>query len=118
MSLAVIDIVIIILGIVLVIGLVWWVIYGVINAGRKKQSLPETVNENKITPASENIVDNDLDKKYCLNCGAEIDSNYTFCKNCGCKIEPKEMKAKYCPYCGAEINDDYIFCKYCGKKLV
>jgi membrane protease subunit (stomatin/prohibitin family) len=52
-------------------------------------------------------------KKFCSECGTEIDINAKFCPNCG--TQAKEEKV--CPKCGAQVKQGSKFCSQCGNKL-
>lgn len=56
----------------------------------------------------------DSERKYCTNCGAEIDINAEFCPKCG--VKANKMK-KFCENCGHAVTDEQDFCKNCGHKL-
>lgn len=52
---------------------------------------------------------------YCPNCDAWNNVNNKFCGNCGAKLgEPKN----YCPNCDRTFNGGENFCTECGTKLV
>lgn len=55
------------------------------------------------------------DKKYCPECGNEVQENTKFCSNCGHKMveESKEYK---CSKCGRVLKDNEKFCPDCGTK--
>lgn len=54
-------------------------------------------------------------KRYCWNCGAELDNNVQICGNCGVRIQPAGKK---CPYCGNDENEgNAVYCGKCGRKL-
>lgn len=54
---------------------------------------------------------NQPQKKFCPNCGAEINGNPKFCPECGQKMK------HVCPDCGTEVKASAKFCPECGKKL-
>ncbi|WP_413628121.1 zinc-ribbon domain-containing protein [Fructilactobacillus vespulae] len=56
----------------------------------------------------------DSERKYCTNCGAEIDINADFCPKCGVK---KNKIKKFCENCGHSVTEEQDFCKNCGHKL-
>ena len=54
-------------------------------------------------------------KKYCWNCGAELDNDARICSNCGIRIQSVRKK---CPYCGnAENEGNAVYCGNCGRKI-
>lgn len=54
-------------------------------------------------------------KKYCWNCGAELDNDARICSNCGVRIQSVRKK---CPYCGnAENEGNAVYCGNCGRKI-
>ena len=54
---------------------------------------------------------NQPQKKFCPNCGAEINGNPKFCPECGQKMK------HVCPDCGTEVKASAKFCPECGRKL-
>ncbi len=58
-----------------------------------------------------------MEKKICLSCGYENDSNKKFCVSCGKKLEEQEFEVKFCPECGEKLDEDSVFCAGCGKKV-
>ena len=60
---------------------------------------------------SQNQSQNQSQKKFCPNCGAEINGNPKFCPECGQKMK------HVCPDCGTEVKASAKFCPECGRKL-
>ena len=54
---------------------------------------------------------NQPQKKFCPNCGSEINGNPKFCPECGQKMK------HVCPDCGTEVKASAKFCPECGRKL-
>lgn len=54
---------------------------------------------------------NQPQKKFCPNCGAEINGNPKFCPECGQKMK------HVCQDCGTEVKASAKFCPECGRKL-
>lgn len=55
-------------------------------------------------------------KRYCPNCGKEVDSSSNVCYNCG--VNPQKIKKmKFCYYCGKAVNEEQVICLNCKKKL-
>ena len=54
---------------------------------------------------------NQPQKKFCPNCGTEINGNPKFCPECGQKMK------HVCPDCGTEVKASAKFCPECGRKL-
>lgn len=50
----------------------------------------------------------------CPNCGAQNEVNDRFCSNCGASLQPAKPK---CPNCGEQIESDDKFCPECGTKI-
>lgn len=57
-------------------------------------------------------VANTSQKKFCQNCGAQLESVASFCQNCGAKT----AAAKSCQKCGFIFERDGNFCPNCGAK--
>jgi len=51
-------------------------------------------------------------KKFCPECGAQVDAGAKFCSECGHKLV-----ADQCPGCGSPIKPGMKFCPECGTKL-
>ena len=60
---------------------------------------------------NQNQSQNQPQKKFCPNCGAEINGNPKFCPECGQKMK------HVCPDCGTEVKASAKFCPECGRKL-
>lgn len=63
-------------------------------------------------------------KKFCTNCGAQIDANAKFCNECGAQNNSQNRRKeeyvgtiKKCPSCGSEIPSFAIKCPACGHEL-
>lgn len=54
-----------------------------------------------------------LTKKFCMNCGHELNLNALFCEMCGTKIEAGK---DICIKCGYTFNNEAKFCPVCGTK--
>ena len=89
----------------------------------KKDLLNETNDENE-------IYNNDnKKKKFCSNCGEELDEDDKFCDSCGKEVKKKKstskstksdndkVKTKKCPNCGALIKSFQTSCKYCRAEI-
>ncbi len=55
---------------------------------------------------------NNVAKKECPNCHAEIDADSVFCGSCGQKL-PEQ---RFCKNCGNQLEIDAAFCPNCGAK--
>lgn len=68
-------------------------------------------------------------KKFCSNCGEELDEADKFCDSCGEEVKKKKstsestkqdinkVKTKKCPNCGASIKSFQTSCKYCQAEI-
>jgi len=68
-------------------------------------------------------------KKFCSNCGEELDDDDKFCDSCGKEVKKKKntyksdkqdsdkVKTKKCPNCGALITSFQTSCKYCQAEI-
>ena len=62
------------------------------------------------------------DTKFCVNCGAEIDTKTEICPKCGvrqpviCSTEQQLEDAKFCVNCGARIDTKAEICPKCGVR--
>lgn len=52
------------------------------------------------------------EKKYCSNCGKQLESDANFCSGCGKALTAEVM----CSNCGRILKDDENFCPNCGTK--
>lgn len=81
-----------------------------------KQDTPIVNNQEKVHETSNMSV-------LCKKCGASNNVDAKFCQNCGILLEDRdtvhENKPKniFCPKCGAENNTDAKFCQNCGILL-
>lgn len=68
-------------------------------------------------------------KKFCPNCGKEVEAGIVFCPNCGqqfrkeaaaLKPEPQvqQQAQTFCPNCGHAIKQGAMFCNGCGYNLL
>lgn len=56
---------------------------------------------------------NNVNTKFCSNCGAKIPANAKFCSECG----QKQSQENVCPKCNSKVTPDSKFCPECGEKL-
>ena len=68
-------------------------------------------NMQQMNNQNQNQTQNQPQKKFCPNCGAEINGNPKFCPECGQKMK------HVCPDCGTEVKASAKFCPECGRKL-
>ena len=52
-------------------------------------------------------------KRFCMNCGYELNGNAMFCEMCGTKVETGKDT---CLKCGYSFSNDARFCPVCGTK--
>lgn len=52
-------------------------------------------------------------KKFCMNCGHELNGTAMFCEMCGTKVETRNDA---CLKCGYTFNNEARFCPVCGTK--
>jgi virion core protein (lumpy skin disease virus) family protein len=52
-------------------------------------------------------------KRFCMNCGHELNGNAMFCEMCGTKVETGKDT---CLKCGYSFSNDARFCPVCGTK--
>lgn len=69
------------------------------------------------------------ERKFCLQCGADLDPDSQFCGFCGAAIEKdtkiseesdkdlSQTKKQICPVCGLENEPDSEFCGTCGSPI-
>jgi hypothetical protein len=53
-----------------------------------------------------------MEKKFCINCGEELEEGARFCWKCG-----TEQRAATCPSCGQQIKAGWKVCPFCGAAL-
>jgi predicted amidophosphoribosyltransferase len=53
-----------------------------------------------------------MDKKFCINCGEELEDGAKFCWKCG-----TEQRAATCPSCGQQIKENWKVCPFCRAAL-
>ncbi len=73
-------------------------------------------------------------KKFCSNCGVELDENDKFCDSCGKEVKKRNsysnfndkkddsinddsVKTKKCPNCGAQIKSFQTCCEFCSAEI-
>ncbi|GEM_PF-4115628 len=57
------------------------------------------------------------EKRFCRNCGAQIEAGAAFCRNCGEVLEAAVKPTKrFCRKCGYELREGTVFCPKCGHK--
>ncbi|MBO4503076.1 MAG: zinc ribbon domain-containing protein [Candidatus Methanomethylophilus sp.] len=64
-------------------------------------------------------------KRYCLECGGQVEPGADFCYTCGSRrvidVDPETnrvvMQKGHCPYCGRDNDPDATFCGNCGKRI-
>lgn len=84
---------------------------------------PAPVGEEPVEPKP---VEN-LEKKRCPHCGAEIDGDCLFCTGCGHRLEevPEEKPVspmpdeagRVCTHCGAQYSPETCYCANCGHRV-
>ena len=78
-----------------------------------KTAIQEQISAVPSTPTVETPLQS-VPKKFCRNCGKEVQAGAFACMNCG--LPP--MKANhFCPTCGADSHQDAVICVKCGIKL-
>ena len=83
------------------------------NQTPKEDPVEEETNTNENTNPVPDDNENTEKKKFCTNCGAQVNPNAKFCNQCGVKIF-KELK---CPKCGVKVKEEFKFCENCGEPL-
>lgn len=78
----------------------------------------ETINyvKENTQPSVENTESKAVEEKKvvkCLKCGAENDVENKFCENCGTKL----VRNRVCPKCDSKFDRAIKFCPNCGAKL-
>ncbi len=53
-----------------------------------------------------------IQKRFCMNCGHELNSGALFCENCGTKV----LVSDTCSNCGYVFTNDANFCPKCGTR--
>lgn len=76
-------------------------------------SVEKTPATDENAPSSPNDEKNVVKKKFCTNCGAQVNPDANFCNQCGVKI----IKILKCPNCGVKVKKEFKFCENCGKPL-
>ena len=72
----------------------------------------EPMVSNLFSGNSQNI-SNAADKRFCSNCGKELDIEAKFCSGCGKALA---VSNNMCTKCGREFKNDENFCPKCGTK--
>lgn len=67
---------------------------------------------------------NEGDKRYCIQCNAELGEGDKFCRRCGMPVDMADdaeiieiSNPKVCPHCQHEISEDAIYCPGCGQPI-
>lgn len=71
------------------------------------------------------MTEEEQNKRYCLECGSEVEPGADFCYTCGSRrvIEVDSntnrvvMPKGHCPFCGHDNAPDAKFCGSCGKRI-
>lgn len=93
----------------------------------KEEPKQEEIKDERV----DNSKDKKTNKKFCSNCGEELDENDKFCDSCGKEVKKKKtskkeetekqddskVKTKKCPNCGASIKSFQTSCKYCQSEI-
>lgn len=69
-------------------------------------------------PPNQNLIIQNKNTKFCINCGSKIDKNASMCPSCGVvqsKIS-EERNTKFCTNCGSEIDSKAEICPKCGVR--
>ena len=80
---------------------------------------------------SKELNENNNSKRYCSNCGEELDAEDKFCESCGKPVKTKKIsnkqevsnttkinKKKYkCPNCGSPLKSFEATCPYCKTEI-
>ena len=64
-------------------------------------------------------------RRYCLECGSEVEPGADFCYTCGSRrvidVDAETnrviMPQGHCPFCGHDNDPDAKFCGSCGKRI-
>ena len=102
---------------------------------KKKKKVIDTIKGEKTDKVLKENVNTDNEekpnmkkKKFCSNCGEELDEDDKFCDSCGTAVKKKnkskkekeednKVKTKKCPNCGASIKSFQTSCKYCQAEI-
>ncbi|AYC10666.1 hypothetical protein LS1_00628 [Ligilactobacillus salivarius] len=67
-----------------------------------------------------------MEKKFCTNCGSQLNEGAKFCPNCGNSVVSTNTsetttnqaeKKKFCTNCGSQLRDGVKFCSNCGSSV-
>ena len=62
-----------------------------------------------------------MEKKFCTNCGSQLNEGAKFCPNCGNSIgstnDSETRQKKFCTNCGSQLNEGSKFCSNCGNSI-
>ncbi|WP_283598769.1 zinc-ribbon domain-containing protein [Ligilactobacillus salivarius] len=62
-----------------------------------------------------------MEKKFCTNCGSQVNEGAKFCPNCGNSIgstnDSETRQKKFCINCGSQLNEGSKFCSNCGNSI-
>ena len=62
-----------------------------------------------------------MEKKFCTNCGSQVNEGAKFCPNCGNSIgstnDSETRQKKFCTNCGSQLNEGSKFCSNCGSSI-
>ena len=62
-----------------------------------------------------------MEKKFCTNCGSQVNEGAKFCPNCGNSIgstnDSETRQKKFCTNCGSQLNEGSKFCSNCGNSI-
>lgn len=65
-----------------------------------------------------------MEKKFCTNCGSQLNEGAKFCPNCGNSVVSTNTsetttnqaeKKKFCTNCGSQLREGVKFCSNCGS---
>lgn len=57
------------------------------------------------------------EKRFCMNCGTELDADHKFCLNCGTSVDAFDGEEKFCMNCGNALSKSDLFCLNCGAPV-
>ena len=97
----------------------------VVDTIKGKKTETEKIEKEENKPVEESIIKK---KKFCSNCGEEVDEEDKYCDSCGKEIKKKKstskannqdekIKSKKCPNCGASIKAFQTSCNYCRAEI-